>query len=405
MLKRFSLYTVTSVTSAAIGFFVTLYLTRHLTPENFGYIGLYGTLIYFLNPMMTFNSSGLISINIINYNNIEYQTFINSFITLYLIIASALLLISIIAGFLFPQYWLVIIMSFIISFFTILLNIHYIELVQEKKTRVYVLFQLLYTIIAALLTILLVGFVKLSWEGRLLGIILALFFTILIMYKSTFHSLKKFSWNFNLSRIKEILHYGYPLVIGLGAAWIITQADKYIVLRYFDMKSLGYYSLAYTIGMKVTILNSSLVNAIYPSIYTALKEKKAKRTIRNHSLFYILFLVIFTICAMFFIKYFGVQLLGEKFKNSIPIVMLILIAGGFDGAYRVHGLVIEYFKKTKLKTKIAYFIAFTNILVSILLIPKYGVLAPAIGTILSYMLNFILTYIFALRILNQNQVY
>ncbi len=354
--------------------------------------------------MITFNSTGLVSINIIDYDEKKYQDFFNSFISLFLVISCILLFGAIIASFLFPQYWLVIIMSFIISFFTILLNIHYIELIQKKKTKKFSLNQILFTIVGAILTVLFVGFLKLSWEGRLLSIILSSASISLLMYKSTFKSLQNYSWNFDRIKVKEHLNYGYPLVIGLGAAWIITQADKYIVLKYFDMESLGYYSLAYTIGMKVTILNSSLVNAIIPSIYSSLKNKTAKKTIRNYSFIYILFLIVFTIGAIFFIKNFGTLLLGEKFAKSIPIVILILIAGAFDGAYRVHGLVIEYFKKTKLKTKIAYFIAVTNVIVSILLIPYYGILAPAIGTIISYFLNFLLTYIYALRILNYNNV-
>lgn len=404
MIKRFSLYALTSLVCAVIGFFITIYLTRHLSPSDFGYIGIYGILIYVLNPLMTFNSSGLVSINIINYTKNEYRNFIDSFISLFIIIASILLVSVLIVGYVLPKYWVVIIASLIISFLTILLNIHYIELVQEKKVKVYSKMKLYFTITTSLLTLILVGLLKMAWEGRLLSIIFASFLVCLLMYKTTFSSLKNYSWNFDKNQIKSILNFGYPLVIGIGAAWIITQADKYIVLKYFDLESLGYYSLAYIIGMKITILNTSMVNAISPQVFTALKNKIAKNILRKYSLLYNLFLIIFTFCAIIFFKYFGIKIIGKTFSNSIPIIMLILIAGGFDGAYRVHGLVIEYFKETKLKTIIAYIIAGINILVSILLIPKYGILAPAIGTIIAFMLNYILTYIFALKILKRNMI-
>jgi O-antigen/teichoic acid export membrane protein len=404
LIKRFSLYALTSLVCAVIGFFITIYLTRHLSPSDFGYIGIYGILIYVLNPLMTFNSSGLVSINIINYTKNEYRNFIDSFISLFIIIASILLVSVLIVGYVLPKYWVVIIASLIISFLTILLNIHYIELVQEKKVKVYSKMKLYFTITTSLLTLILVGLLKMAWEGRLLSIIFASFLVCLLMYKTTFSSLKNYSWNFDKNQIKSILNFGYPLVIGIGAAWIITQADKYIVLKYFDLESLGYYSLAYIIGMKITILNTSMVNAISPQVFTALKNKIAKNILRKYSLLYNLFLIIFTFCAIIFFKYFGIKIIGKTFSNSIPIIMLILIAGGFDGAYRVHGLVIEYFKETKLKTIIAYIIAGINILVSILLIPKYGILAPAIGTIIAFMLNYILTYIFALKILKRNMI-
>jgi O-antigen/teichoic acid export membrane protein len=281
----------------------------------------------------------------------------------------------------------------------IFMTIHNSELIQNKNIKMFGIYKILLVTINIILIYVLVDLLELSWQGRLEGIILSNIFIIILMYIFTFNSLRDYRFKMEFSLFKEYLKYGLPLIVGLGAAWMTTQMDKYIVLYYFSMKELGIYSFGYTIGMSFIIINQSMVNAVSPKIYKILKDGIGKKIIFKYSLYYNIFILILVFVAILIIKEFSYLLLDKEYINSIDIIILIMIASAFDGMYRIYGLVINYYKENILRTKIEYSIVIINISFSLLLIPYYDILAPAIGTIIAYLLGFIISKYYAKKLI------
>jgi O-antigen/teichoic acid export membrane protein len=399
VLKSISYYTIISIVNATITFISTIYLSKLLSLEEFAYIGIFGTVIFILSPLISFNSVGLVAINIIDYTKNEYQKFINNYITFVIFMSLSFSIFLLLLYLLNLPYIQIIFLSYLIAIGMVFVTIHNSELIQNKNIKMFGVYKILSICLNLILIYLLVDLFKLSWQGRLQGVVISNILLIILMYLLTFDSLKNYRFKINFVLFKEYFKYGLPLVIGLGAAWMITQMDKYIVLYYFSMKELGIYSFGYVIGMSFIIINQSMVNAISPRIYKILKDGVGKNIIFKYSLYYNIFISIAVFLSILVIKKFDYLLLDKEYIKSVDVIILIMVATAFDGMYRIYGLVIDYYKENILRTKIEYSIVIINISFSLLLIPYYGILAPAIGTILAYLLGFIISRFYARKLL------
>ncbi len=404
MIKNFSAYALISLLSSAILLLTTLYLSRLLNPSEFAFIGIFGAIFYLLSPLIQFNSLGLVGINAIQLSNKKYQNFINNYISFSILISLFLLPVILLMIFLFTEYKDLILLTFFTSVTTVLISIHNIELIQSKNVKNYALYRISLVIANFVFVFVFVDILGASWQGRLYGFILTNILIIFLMKRISFGSLNNFKYKIDLNYIKEHVSYGWPLVIGLGAAWGITQLDKFLVLHFFDLNSLGYYSLGYMIGMSFVVINRALIQSLTPKIYLFLKEGVGRKDIHKYAYLYNIFIMALVSFALLIMVNFGDIILGEVYKDSLDIVLLVMVAAAFDGMYRIHGLVINFYKENFLRTKIEYSILVVNIAVSILFIPYYGILAPAIGTIVSYLLAFLLSRYYAEKLLNFHNI-
>ncbi len=96
-IKSFLSYASFGVLSSAIGVLTIPYFTRVLTTEEFGLIGLFLGVLYFLVPLLCLSSEGLVGINKANLSSEKYQDFINQYISLVIVLA----LITVFAAMLF----------------------------------------------------------------------------------------------------------------------------------------------------------------------------------------------------------------------------------------------------------------------------------------------------------------
>lgn len=404
MTKKISSYTLISIVSSIIGFITTIYITRLLNPSEFAFIGIFAALAYFMTPIMSFNSVGLVGIKIIDDNKLEYEIFINTFISFILFNSLIVFVIAIFLSIFLYEYLMLLLLTYFASLTVVFITIHNTELIQKSHIKLFGFYKIFLVLLNLLFVWICIQQIQMSWEGRIIGIILSQIIIILLMYFISFHSIKFYSFRFDWDSYKEFYKYGFPLVIGLGAAWLITQLDKFIVLYFFDLENLGYYSLGYTLGMSFMIINQSMVNAVAPRIYNILKDRNGKEIIFKYSLYYNIAIVSFVSIAVIVFYLFGEFILGLKYINSLPIVLLVMVAAAFDGMYRIYGLIINYFKENKLTTKIDYSIVILNIIFSIGLIPFLGIMAPAVGTIISYIGGFFFARYFAKIILVQRGV-
>ena len=404
MIKNVSYYAIISVITGLLNLLATLMLSRLLLPEEYAYLGLFAVFIYLLNPIMSFNTIGLVGINIVNYNKNKYEYFTNVYIT-YLLGSSFLVLaILSVSLIIIEPYRKLIMLSYFVATINLFVTIHYAELIQTKKIFIFGIYKILYGILNILAIKVFIDIMDLSWSGRLLGIIISGIIVLVVMYKKSFDTLRRYKFIVDYKEVKSFLLYGYPLLLGLGAAWLTTQLDKFIVLYYYDMSILGYYSFGYTIGMSFMVINQSLVNAIVPKIFSILKNGVGLSIISKYSAYYNIFIITIVSIGITIMYYFSDLILGEKYSKSLYIIILVMVGMAFDGMYRIYGLIIIYYKENKLRTKIEYSIVIINILFSIMLIPQIGVYAPAIGTIISHLLGFILSMYYSKKIMNINGV-
>jgi len=207
----------------------------------------------------------------------------------------------------------------------------------------------------------------------------------------TFGSVRAFRFNLSKDFFVEIGIYGLPLMFLLVAAWVLNEADRFIVLGYLSLSEVGIYTAAYSLGLAINVLNSAMTNTVVPVIYGLMKEGKGKKRLQRLSRQYSLFILLVSLVASIGFYYFGALILGDEFSAGVPVTCIILVAFGFNGMYRTVGLPLDYLKKNRLKAINFSLAAMVNITVSITLLGYVGIMGPAIGTLVSFMLLYFLT--------------
>lgn len=385
LLKRLSLYFSFSIVNAGITFLTSVFLARNLSVEDFGVIGLFLAVLYFAKPLASFNAVGLVSINKANFNKERFKSFSDVYFSFQIMFFVFLLLISLVLSQVFYEYMFIFLILPFLIFVMVFTEFHYAELVQEKNSLYYGGYIFVTRILVLMFSSLLINLYDFNWKAYLWALFLSEIIVLVVTMKITFVTLRGFKFTIEKNEIRRIIIFGLPLFIFLIAGWGLNQADKFIVLHYFSIKEVAFYTVAYSLGVSINTVNQALKNSILPMIYNALKEGRAEGIIRKYTLYYTAFITLCIVILGCSASYFVPVFYGEEYSSSISIVVLISIAFGFNGLYRITGMILEYHKLNVLKTKLVFSSMLINIFLSIMLIDGYGVLAPAIGTIVAYM--------------------
>lgn len=392
MIKKVISYTFFSGITAGINFLVVIYMTNIISPDDFGVVGLIMAILFFMPQVVSFAAVGLVSINKIKMCKAHYIEFLKSYFTFSTMNFVLVFALSLTVGLMLKVYYIAFIIVPIIAFIQYLSNVHSEELIQDGRSTLYGVYRLILSLVSLLVTVLCLSYFQLTWDGRLYAILFSEFLIILVQLKFSYFTLKNFQFTFDILKFKEYYYFGLPLLVGLGAGWILNQADRFIVLKFFTLKDVGIYSVALSIGAIVNLINQAATNAATPTIYKYLQDKKGHIIIKKLNIYYSLTIMIFSVIIGMSSYWYVPLLFDIKYQGSSTIILFISLAGGFSGIYRTTGSVLVFYKENTLQMKLLYFCAITNILFSIIVIPIFGIASPAISTMASFMLLAYLTY-------------
>lgn len=393
MIKKTINYFSYQLITSLIGLISIPYLTRTLLPEDFGYIGLMQVLIFLLVPIFGFQSYSLIGINKVKYDPLNYNLFKNTLITFnLLIIFFSSICITIISFFYFRENFILVILSLFIASFRYVITIHNQELVQEEKVNEYGILNSSTQLLILVFSILFLSMFHMSWEGRLLAILIVELIISLIRVLFFSNLLNRFNLIIDKKHLKTIIVFGSPLFIALCASWVTFQSDKLIVLKLFSIEAAGYYTVAYSIASFINNINQSVRNAYVPQLRLKLNEGNAKIFILKFQLFYSIFILLLaSLISLIFYNY-EILILGENYEGIWKIIVSIIFAYSIFGIYSSFGPVLEFFGLTKLKTNIVVIGAFLKLILIFYLLKPFGYIAPGLGTLFSFSIILIITY-------------
>jgi O-antigen/teichoic acid export membrane protein len=177
----------------------------------------------------------------------------------------------------------------------------------------------------------------------------------------------------------KLIKIGFPIMI-IGLLYgLLTSIDRLIILNYFDVTHLGYYSIFMMVGLVITGVSSSLGEIIYPRMNKLYGEVGTAESL-DLLLFapsYIMssLLGIVSGVIVFMIVMFGPIYLGE-YKQGFTSAIIFCIGSSIGG-----GSILNTIDKQWLSVIFQSIALVINVLLSLLLIQlNYGIVAVAIGT-------------------------
>jgi stage V sporulation protein B len=204
--------------------------------------------------------------------------------------------------------------------------------------------------------------------------------------------------------IKKLLIFSSPIIVTGLAELTLFQAGNFIIPLYMNFAQLGFYNIASPIARLPLVISTSVAVALLPaaSEALALKGNNLVKKYVIHSYRYLL-IVLLPICAVVIILGKPIMLLlfskAPLAYNYAGTAMSILVIGmAFFSIYAISASVLQAAGKPY---PAMYFLAIgtaTNLILTILLVPIYGLNGAAIATMIASFIVMVLTTVTTMRV-------
>jgi len=208
----------------------------------------------------------------------------------------------------------------------------------------------------------------------------------LLVYKH--NKLKIFNWKFRKETAMNLLKDSWPLILAGLVISIYAKIDQVMIKNMLDSKELGYYATAVRLSEAWYFIPVALTNSIFPAIINAKNVSNEFYINRIQKLYDILAWMAISIAVpvSIFSRDIINVIFGNEFQSAAPVLTIYIWAGVavFLGVASSQYLITENF------TKLSFFRSLIgmviNVILNLVLIPKYGIVGAAYATLISYSL-------------------
>jgi O-antigen/teichoic acid export membrane protein len=205
---------------------------------------------------------------------------------------------------------------------------------------------------------------------------------------------------FSRGLLRQMNHFGLPLVPSALALWAINFIDRIFIAQYKGQAEVGVYSVAVRISSAIVFLMIAFRLAWPAFAYSIEDDREAKRTF-SYVLTYLVFVCCWVSLALGVLAPWLVDVLAPKhsFHRAADAVALLAFASTAYAAYTVVAIGIGRARQTQLNWVVSGVAAAVNVGLNVILIPPYGMIGAAISTAAAYLV------LFLLMVLNSHRVY
>lgn len=389
-------YTISNFFVRAFGFITIPIFTRLLTQEEFGEYANFTTWLSLLGILCTLDLYSTISRAKMDFENDIYE-----YICSISLLGTAFTGICYFVVILFKEFFIdifnmdmfyihVIFLYLLVSPSLTILQTTYVQFMKYKLT-------VFLTVSSSLLSIgcslVLVIALEDKLFGRVVGTQGVLFLFNIIIYLFLLKKGKAFKWDF----CKYALAIAIPLIPHILSGNLLANIDKVIINKYCGAVDLALYSIGYTVSSIVDLLKNALNQAWVPWLFDNIKNgniSKIKNVSRCYLLVFVAIIIIICLLAPEIVLIVG----GHGYIDAQYIIPPVAMGLIFNFVYTFYVNIEFYHKKTiniSIGTGIA---AIINIFLNLLLIPRFGYLAAAYTTTISYAFLFLFHFLIVKRI-------
>ncbi|OUN37275.1 oligosaccharide flippase family protein [Massilimicrobiota sp. An80] len=375
--------------SGGILSFVAVFLLTYLFSESD--IGYYNIMLSTLN-IITSLSSLWLSQGILRYYE-EKKDFSFIMISTLSVITFSLLIVFMSSFFIELS-----ISAYIYVITLIIYNVLDAVLRKERKLYQYVILELAFSI-GRLFPMVLIAYITHDIDSIFISqsIIMLIY---LVFLKSTTKITKNSQNKFNMIQLKQYLGYGMPL-IGLSVSnWLLVSSDRYLIKYFESDASVGIYSTIYSLGNSIYMMFALIiVNAFHPIIVNTwnINKEETYSLISKVLNYYLLFTlpIVFYGClkANVLLSLFK----GNSYAQNDSIFIWTALGIFIYGFSLLYHKYYELQQKTMMILVFNLSIAILNIVLNIILIPRYGFPIAAFTTFVSYMSYLIIVRLMTFR--------
>lgn len=393
LLKHSKNYISAEILTKGLAFITLPIFTRLMPPDEYGILSVFVSLTGILAILFSFGVSGAIG-RYYYENSDDFSEYFSSNLWFVLISGVGLTILVILFreelySFLNIPYALIYI-ALGITIPQVLYQLYQAYLIASKNSKKVASLNVIFAFISTFLAIILMY--QMSEEryyakaiGQATGVLLMLGITL-------WHLKDHLKFKIEKKHLKYSLVFGLPIVVHLLSQNVLNTFDQIIINQLLGNKEAGIYSVAYRIGMLQSVVTLGILKSWTPIFYKKLNKNKVS-DINDLARKYAYLISFVAVILIFFSREVIIILVDKQYHEALTLIPIIIISYFFFFLYTMYVNYAFYEKRTR---KIALFTITAgaiNILLNYLFIPKYGYVAAAWTTLISYLILFILHYI------------
>jgi O-antigen/teichoic acid export membrane protein len=396
LIKHSLIYTTANVVNFIIPFLLIPFLTNHLTPYDYGIVSMFSLIQTIITPVLSLNINAPIQRKYFDTDDISSYVG-NSLALLVVINLTYLLFVELFDNLMNSIVQLPKIYFFCIGFIVLFNSINNIllTLYQVKKKSVnYVFIQITTSLINFLFTIFFVLILKMSWDGRIISMIISsvlvgIFSFILLIQNGLV------AFNTEKEKLLYLIKFGGGLIPHALGSVFISMTGRYFISQFLSLEETGLYSLAVSISSILTIFTLAFNNSFSPWLFQKLKDNYpyTKNNIVKLTYAYFTFLIILGVFYYLSLPLLYKYFIGPKFTMSIKYCLFLILGSIFQGMYFMVANYIIYAEKSIIQSYITLLIGLINIPITFFAVKFYGGIGASIAYSISFFLFFVFTWI------------
>lgn len=238
--------------------------------------------------------------------------------------------------------------------------------------------------------LLLIVLFNMGVEGLLLGIIVSVILVVPLQWQKAIGTISVIRERIDTELFKEMARYSFPLVIGNLSAWILSLSDRYVLEIFWGSYDVGVYSAGYNIAdrsiMTVVSLFMTASAPILMHIWEKEGEEESKKMNAAITRVFLLTCIPAVIGLSILSKPVLVVMTEQQYMASYAVIPFVASGIFFLGIQQRFQIGFLFIKKTGTVTFAMTASALLNLVANFLFVPKYGFVAAAVTTLMSYIL-------------------
>ena len=206
----------------------------------------------------------------------------------------------------------------------------------------------------------------------------------------------EFDWRFWKGLIREAISFGLAVCFVTIFYWI----DSVMLYLIKGDNAVGWYNAAYRLVLVLLLIPGSFISAIYPAMSVFFKsEKDTIRVFFERSLKYLLIIgVPLGIGTLLLAKRFIILFYTQDYLNSVTALQILVWSSVLIFLSQPIGNLFNCLNRQIITTYITGFCVVLNVLLNLILIPRYSLIGASIATVATELFSLVVMYVFCVRI-------
>jgi O-antigen/teichoic acid export membrane protein len=397
--KNFFVYSFGALFLKGVSFILLPLYTSLLSPEEYGVLDLLATFTNILDISLSLGLVSALMIEYFHYNDQQRKKIFDTVVSIFLSLSFLLYFVVVGLALIFREKLftstpsVLIVLSALTAYLTFFQTFTITILKQREEASRATVLQVGSGIISISLNVLFVY----GWSWGVAGIIWSSFIGVLLFSGYAFYFILKelqFKFVFNREQYVHFLKLGLPFVPSAVMLWLMTSANRWILLNYTDLEQVGYYSLAF----KFSSLFEPLVIAPFLSAYTPRVMKRFQTGDYTQELYkFILGGIPAFIVMGFALQLLASWMIDEKFYPALILIPMLVFNAYFSLMAQVCAYILVFQKRILAMLSAITGAAVIGVVTNFVLVPAYGAMGSAIAYNLSGLTWLIWIYVLQKR--------